>query len=87
MKLQRKNTVNEDAKRFHESIEGIAVHDVTGDENILIVRIKNKDNELKGLWLEKRNDAWVCLQEDIDDALVAFSLSDPLVKKHTKMNM
>lgn len=83
--MQRKNTVNEEAKRFNESIEGIEVHDVTGDENILIVRLKIKDDELKGLWLEKRNDDWVCLHEEVDNALLMFCLADPAVKKYTEI--
>lgn len=79
MKLQRiiKETKQEKHEKWYE--KSVDVHDVTGDSDILIVRILNDDGELKGLWLERKHEEWACLQEEIDEQLIEMVLQHPKV--------
>jgi hypothetical protein len=82
MKLQRvaKEAQLDVQPKWYE--EGIVVHDVTGDFDILIVRIIGEDTELKGLWLERKDETWNCLQEEVDAPLVELVLKNPKVVEH-----
>ena len=58
--------------------------DVTGDEESLIIRICNNENQIEGFWFHKKLGIWDCLQEEADKETISQVLNLNEVKRELR---